>query len=487
MSKIKDLTENVDMMKKTKSTKKEKLTFSDKLKSGLITREGYDLSDLNKKELSYFRMMYPKSGVLFLTSAPGIAKSAIQRSIAKKIKQVEMVPVTDKVIDNVDPNWRDAVDTEKSGKLIGRSLFYIDLRLAMLDETDVGLFPDKKELMVERNQKEVMQAFLDHIVPKWAFYANEPNNLPKKDVNDDLPYCGTLIHFEELNRAPLAVRNAALQILLERCIGFEFEFNSNVFMVSTGNLGEEDGTDVEEFDSALNGRLIHIEHTLTFEEWVDYWAKDNIQGIIIRYLTAHPDMFYIGKKSRKESDKSYASPRTWHFVSDYITANYGFNADPNFWVNDLQIIGHGYIGAAVNVKFLKYVRDVLKISIRDIIEKYPQLQKEGVKFNRDKKSELLQDLRSVDFDQMKKNHIENVKLFMLDLGEDEVSAFLLKIIDEDYDYEEDESVDEKNNAFILGFLRDKRFKHFQKTMLGYVKTKETKEETKEENKKGFWD
>jgi hypothetical protein len=254
-------------------------------------------------------------------------------------------------------------------------------------------------------------------------------------------------------------------------------------MVATGNLGEEDGTDVEEFDSALNGRLIHIEHTLTFEEWVEYWAKDNIQGIIIRYLTAHPDMYYIGKKSRGESDKSYASPRTWEFISNYITANYGFNSPPQIWVNDLQLVGHGYIGAAVNVKFLRYVRDVLKISIRDIIDKYPQLQKEGVEFARDKKSELLQDLRSVDFDNLKPNQIENIKLFMLDLGEDEVSAFLLKIIDEDYDYEEDESLDEKKNDFILGFLRDKRFKKFNKVMLGYVKTKD---DTEKDEKSGFW-
>jgi hypothetical protein len=28
--------------------------------------------------------------------------------------------------------------------------------------------------------------------------------------------------------------------------------------MSSGNLGDEDGTDVEEFDSALNNRLIHI-------------------------------------------------------------------------------------------------------------------------------------------------------------------------------------------------------------------------------------
>jgi hypothetical protein len=37
--------------------------------------------------------------------------------------------------------------------------------------------------------------------------------------------------------------------LLEREIGTAFKFNDNVLMMSSGNLGDEDGTDVEEFDS----------------------------------------------------------------------------------------------------------------------------------------------------------------------------------------------------------------------------------------------
>jgi hypothetical protein len=45
--------------------------------------------------------------------------------------------------------------------------------------------------------------------------------------------------------------------------------------MSSGNLGDEDGTDVEEFDSALNNRLIHINHTLDVQEWLDY-AEEKI-------------------------------------------------------------------------------------------------------------------------------------------------------------------------------------------------------------------
>ena len=43
------------------------------------------LSTLTARERKYFMTMWPKSGVLYITSKPGIAKSAIARTIADKM------------------------------------------------------------------------------------------------------------------------------------------------------------------------------------------------------------------------------------------------------------------------------------------------------------------------------------------------------------------------------------------------------------------
>jgi hypothetical protein len=419
--------------------KREKISFREEFevknetdKRILSPDRQFDLSNLTKKQLIYWRMLYPTSGVLFLMSEPGIAKSATLRDLAEKIIHIPT----------------------------GKNLRYIDLRLSMLDETDVGLFPDKGEYTFEENGEIVKRTVLDHIAPRWAYLANE---------------APTLIHFEELNRAPLSVRNAALQILLEREIGYDFKFNKNVFMVSTGNLGEEDGTDVEEFDSALNGRLIHYKHTLTLSEWIDYYAKDNIQSPIINYLEKHIDKFYIGKKARKEGESVYASPRTWTFLSDYITANYGsYDKNDNYveprisdWIQDVATIAHSYIGATAS-NFIKYLNDLLKISIDDILNRYSELKKNKVKFNRDKKSDLLHDLRNIDIKNLKPNQITHIKMFLLDLQPDETSAYLLYLLDEKYEYVENTALDKKKNAFIIGFLKDKKFKKFHKVMLNHI-------------------
>jgi len=153
--------------------------------SKMMPQEFMDkLPTLTNREQSYFRMMWGKSGVMYITAKPGVAKSAIARSIAQKM-----------------------------------GFRYMDIRLSMVDETDVGLYPHVSD-------NEGVKC-LDFVVPRWAIEANKQP---------------TIIHFEELNRASQSVRNAALQILLERQIGVNFKFNDTVLMMSSGNLGDEDGT-----------------------------------------------------------------------------------------------------------------------------------------------------------------------------------------------------------------------------------------------------
>lgn len=225
-------------------------------------------ANLTNKEKYYFSIMRSQFGVLYIKAKPGVAKSAMSKLIAKKL-----------------------------------GLKYIDLRLSMADETDMQ-FPN----LVYR--KEIDGHVIEHAIPEWAVIANQQP---------------TLIHFEELNRAALAVRNAALQILLERTIGPKFSFNENVYMMASGNLGEDDGTDVEEFDNALNNRLIHVNHDLTTKEWLKWGGKDANGEYII-----HPDIhsfiefygqnFYVPPNA---DSQTYATPRSWHMLSEFILKNYG--------------------------------------------------------------------------------------------------------------------------------------------------------------------
>ena len=326
------------------------------------------LKVLTNKERTYFQCMWPKSGVLYITSKPGIAKSAIARNIAEKM-----------------------------------GFSYKDIRLAMVDETDVGLFPSLGEIDGVK--------CLDHVVPKWAIDANRQP---------------TIIHFEELNRATAQVRNAALQILLERAIGTNFHFNDGVLMIASGNLGDEDGTDVEEFDAALNGRLIHMKHTLSHQEWISGYARENVHPIVVSYIESYPEFMY--KESTEDGPKAYASPRTWTFLSDYIVANYGMESTPREFLQDLFVIASSYVGVSAK-KFITYCEDMMNINVQDVIDRYDAIKADLAKYNRDKKSELIQSLKKKDIEVMTDFQRENVTKFLRIIGEDELVDYLLGLLD----------------------------------------------------------
>lgn len=358
--------------------------MSENLKNG-IPKDLLEKSNLlTEREKLYFMIMWPKSGVLYITSKPGVAKSALSRSIADKM-----------------------------------GFRYMDIRLSMVDETDVGLYPSVSE---QENVK-----CLDFVVPRWAIEANKQP---------------TIIHFEELNRATLPVRNAALQILLERQIGTEFKFNDNVLMMSSGNLGDEDGTDVEEFDSALNNRLIHYSHTLSADEWIENYAKENVHSTIVSYIKAYPEKLY---QAPTENSRAYATPRSWTFLSNFITKNFGADASPKAFITMLRSIAHSYIGNGAQ-RFLQYCEEMINITIDDILNNYDKIVKDLDKYNRDKNSELIQSLKERDIKKLTEKQLENVTKFLKRVGDDELTAYLLHVLDNVPDV-----ADPKIKKFMVSF------------------------------------
>jgi hypothetical protein len=346
--------------------------MSDKMSSKMMPEVMQtNLAGLTLKEKKYFSIMWAKYGVLNITSKPGVAKSAIGRAIADKM------------------DFR-----------------YMDIRLSMVDETDVGLYPNVSEVEVGGK----MVKCLDFVVPRWAIEANKQP---------------TIIHFEELNRASQQVRNAALQILLERQIGTDFKFNDNVLMMSSGNLGDEDGTDVEEFDNALNNRLIHIQHTLGVDEWLEGFAVEKCHPMVVSYIKSHPEHMY---KDPTENAKGYATPRSWTMLSEFIICNYGFDSSPREFLPLLQEVASGYLGNSA-MKFVQYCQDMLNISIQDVINNYDKVKKDLAKYNRDKNSELIQSLRELDVTKFTEKQLDNVHKFLSNVGDDEKTAYLLYILD----------------------------------------------------------
>jgi hypothetical protein len=353
---------------------------------------------LSKKEASLWRVIKAQSAVLYLKGEPGTCKSALFNSIAAKL-----------------------------------GMQYIDLRLSQIDESEVGLFP-----VVNDASRSTDCPFFVHGVPSWAIKANQRP---------------TLIHFEELNRASLPVRNASLQILNERQIG-NLKLNENVYMCSTGNLGEADGTDVEEFDRALNGRLFHKKHAYPFTEWANDWANNNLHSTVLGYLTAHPEELY----KVNETNPAYASHRSWTNLSKYLKVNAEENAPASFILSLLHEDGSGFVGSSVT-KMLRWVEENSMISIEDVLNRWEEVASTVKGMNRGRVSELLNALKATKTCDMNEAKIANLIEFIKSVHIDERMAYLIHVLDKEVTTGDKSEMSPLTRAFLRAFKPE-----IQKTM-----------------------
>ena len=237
----------------------------------------------------------------------------------------------------------------------------------------------------------------------------------------------TIVVFDELNRAQLAQRNAALQIFNERRIGEDFFFNDNVFFVATGNLGEADKCDVEEFDAALVSRLIWVKHNLSLKEWVEYYANENVNPHIIRFLQAKDQHFFLNDNSAEEA---FACARSWTNLSFYIESAYKNPNDIKDWLEDIKLEAHCYVGTS-SAAFYNYLEETLRLTIAQVINNFDKYVHVLFEAAPSKMIELTDDLRSGinKIGGYNKKQRDNIISFITMLGDEAKTGVLWNMID----------------------------------------------------------
>lgn len=183
------------------------------------------------------------------------------------------------------------------------NLKVIDLRLSQCDPTDLNGFP--------------------HFINGRACYM-PMNTFPIE--GDPLPverdeagnvihtYAGWILFLDEFNSATRAVQAGSYKLVLDHMVGMN-RLHKNVAIVCAGNK-ESDGAIVEEMSTALQSRLTHLELVLNVKEWIEWAAKEHVDYRIISYIDHQQHQLYTFKPDH--TDDTYASPRTWKFVDDYL-------------------------------------------------------------------------------------------------------------------------------------------------------------------------
>jgi hypothetical protein len=146
-----------------------------------------------------------------------------------------------------------------------------------------------------------------------------------------------------MNSAAPAVQAAGYQLILNRRMG-KYRLPDNVVIVAAGNRESDKGVTYR-MPAPLANRFLHLEMRSDFESW-QFWAVENkIHKDVVGYLSfAKQDLFDFDPRS---SSRSFATPRTWTFVSEFLQ-------DDDATAAELTDLISGLVGEGLAVKFMAH-------------------------------------------------------------------------------------------------------------------------------------
>jgi|TARA_B110000483_G_scaffold9662_1_gene11480 hypothetical protein len=241
----------------------------------------------NKAKKSIMRAFRKKRPV-FLWGAPGIGKSDIVKQITNSFSNSHL----------------------------------IDIRLSLWEPTDIKGIP-----------------YFDANVGKMVWGA--PSELP--DAAMAAKYDTIVLFLDEMNSAAPSVQAAAYQLILNRKVG-TYKLPDNVIIIAAGNRDADKGVTYR-MPAPLANRFVHLELAVSFDDWFEWAVANNQHSDVVGYLTfSKNDLYDFDPKS---SSRSFATPRSWSFVSELIEDD----DDDDSTTTDLVA---GAVGEGLAVKFMAH-------------------------------------------------------------------------------------------------------------------------------------
>lgn len=219
----------------------------------------------------------------------------------------------------------------------------IDLRMAQLDPTDIRGIPFFNK---------------DNGKMDWA----PPIDLPDEAMASQYPII--VLFLDEMNSASPAVQAAGYQLILNRRVG-KYVLPDNVVIVAAGNRDSDKGVTYR-MPMPLANRFIHIEMRPDFNSWQTWAVENQTHKDVVGYLSfAKQDMYDFNAQS---SSRSFATPRTWVFVSELLK-------DESIDNDTLFNLVSGAVGEGLAVKFMAHRKfsgkmpeptDILSGKVKDL-------------------------------------------------------------------------------------------------------------------------
>jgi hypothetical protein len=130
-----------------------------------------------------------------------------------------------------------------------------------------------------------------------------------------------------------------------------------VDIVAAGNRDGDKGVTFR-MPAPLANRFVHLEMKVEFEDWLDWATMNRIHEEVVGYVGfAKQDLYDYDPKS---PSKSFATPRSWSFVSDMVY-------DEDIDTETLTNLVSGAVGDGLAVKFMAHRKIASKLPKADDI------------------------------------------------------------------------------------------------------------------------
>jgi hypothetical protein len=182
------------------------------------------------------------------------------------------------------------------------NLKLIDMRLAQSDPTDLNGFPTLQQDGTR----------MDY-APPMTFPLAELDEVPTG-------FDGWLLFLDEINAAPPSIQAAAYKLILDRQIG-KHDLHKNVAIVCAGNKSTDKAI-VNRLSTAMQSRMIHLNLMVDSGSWLEWANTHGIDHRIISFIKYRPELLH--KFNPNHADDTFASPRTWEFLSKIIAGKEKF-------------------------------------------------------------------------------------------------------------------------------------------------------------------
>lgn len=247
--------------------------------------------------------------VPFLTSSPGMGKSALIRSIAEEF---------------------------------GMKL--IDHRLSTSAPEDLSGLPFRNGDRAE-------------FIPFADLFPIEGDKLPEG-------FNGWLLFLDEFNSAKKEVVAAAYKLILDRMTG-QKKLHPNVMIVCAGNKAT-DRAIVNPMGTAMQSRVVHFEMETNFDIFVeDVMIPYKWDERLVAFL--HANTAYLNDFDPAHKNKTFCCPRTWDFVNKDLK-----NQPEGALPDEDSIYYSGHVTAGKATEFVQFTQVYNKMVTIEQVVKDPQ-------------------------------------------------------------------------------------------------------------------